>query len=210
MTERGRPFVLGLTGSAGMGKTTAAAMLREAGCAVWDADAAVHRLYAPGGAAVPLIAALRPDAVREGAVDRGRLRAALTADPALWSRIEAAVHPLVARDRERFLAGLQAGGVAVLEVPLLYETGLDALCDGVAVVSAPAAVQRARLQARGLEETAIEALLARQMPDAEKRARADWVIPGTTFEAARQAVQDILAAIAARQAAAAQGRAGDR
>jgi dephospho-CoA kinase len=193
-----RPFVLGLTGSIGMGKTTTAAMLREAGCAVWDADAAVHRLYAPGGAAVPLVAALAPQAVTGGAVNRGALRAALEADPALWPRLEAAVHPLAAGDRARFLAQTQAE-VAVLDVPLLYETGLDRACDGVAVVSAPEEVQRARLLARGLDDATIAALLARQMPDAAKRARADWVIPTQTLEGARAAVRGMLDDIARRR-----------
>ncbi len=189
-------FVLGLTGSVAMGKSTAAAMFRDEGVPVWDADAAVHRLYAPGGAAVPAVAALAPGAVRGGAVSRPALRAALEAEPGLWPRLEAAVHPLVALDRRAFLEGAQAP-VVVLDVPLLYETGLDAACDGVAVVSAPPEAQAARLAARGLDAATAAMMLARQMPDAEKRARADWVIPSRTLDGARAAVRQVLADIRA-------------
>lgn len=182
-------FVLGLTGSIGMGKTTTAAMFADAGAAVWDADAAVHRLYAPGGAAVGAVGALVPGAVREG-VDRAALRAALAAEPALLPRLEAVVHSLVAQDRAAFLAG--AEGIAVLDVPLLFERGIDAACDGVAVASASLFTQRARLRSRGLPEAEADLLLARQMPDAEKRARARWVIPTETLDGARAAVAAIL------------------
>lgn len=193
-----KPFVLGLTGSIGMGKSTTAAMFRDEGVPVWDADATVHRLYAPGGAAVAGVAGLVPGAVREGAVDRAALRGALDADPSLFARLEAVVHPLVAEDRARFLR--DAGGdVVVLDVPLLFERGIDGACDGVAVVSAPPEAQMARVLARpGMDRAAAEMLLARQMPDEHKRARATWVIPTETLDGARAAVRQVLSAIRAR------------
>jgi dephospho-CoA kinase len=196
-----RPFVLGLTGSIAMGKSTTAAMFREAGLPVWDADAAVHRLYSAGGAAVAAIAALCPGAVVAGAVDRSRLRRAIAADPDLLGAVEAAVHPLVAADRQAFLdaAAAAQAPIAVLEAPLLFESGLDRDCDAVAVVTAPAERQAERLQARGLAPAEAAALLARQMPDAEKRARAQHVIPTDTLDGARAAVQDLLARIGVRE-----------
>lgn len=197
-----RPFVLGLTGSIGMGKSTTARMIAEEGVPVWDADAAVHALYAPGGAGVPEVARLAPAAVRDGAVDRPRLRAAVEADPALLGRLEAAIHPLVAQDRARFLGAAAGAAVVALDVPLLFETGLDALCDGVAVVSAPEAVQMERVLARpGMDREAAALLIARQMPDSEKRARATWVIPTLTLDGARAAVRDVLSEIRGRGAA---------
>lgn len=190
-----RPFILGLTGSIGMGKSTTAAMFRDEGVPVWDADASVHALYAPGGAAVAGVGRLVPGTVVAGAVDRGRLRGALERDPGLFAGLEAVVHPLVGEDRARFLARADSP-VVVLDVPLLFERRIDAECDGVAVVSAPEAVQRRRLLARpGMDEAAVALLLGRQMPDAEKRRRARWVIPSETLEGARAAVRDILAEI---------------
>jgi dephospho-CoA kinase len=192
-------FILGLTGSIGMGKSTTAAIFREEGVPVWDADAAVHALYAPRGAAVPKVARLVASAVRDGAVDRAALRAALERDPALFPRLEAVVHPLVAEDRRRFHRAEGArSDVVVLDVPLLLERGIDRDCDGVAVVSASAETQMRRLLARpGMDREAAAMLLGRQMPDAEKRARARWVIPSETLEEARAAVRDILAEIRA-------------
>lgn len=188
-------YVLGLTGSIGMGKSTTAAMFADEGIPVWDADAAVHRLYARGGAAVGPVGAAFPQAVVDGAVSRDRLKAALAADPAALTRLEAIVHPLVAADRAAFLAGC-TDDIAVIDVPLLFETGTDALCDGTVVVSAPPEVQRARVLARpGMTEARLAALLARQMPDARKRARATWVIETLTLDAARAAVRQIIAAI---------------
>lgn len=184
-------YVLGLTGSIGMGKSTTAQMFRDLGVPVWDADAAVHRLYAKGGAAVARIAALAPQAILGDAVDRARLRDAIAADPALLDRINAAVHPLVAADRAAFLAATRAA-IVVMDVPLLFETGGEGYCDGVAVVSAPPEVQRARVLARGMPERDLDLILSRQMPDAQKRARADFVIPTSTLDGARTAVQDIL------------------
>ncbi len=197
-----RPFVLGLTGSIGMGKSTTAAMFREEGVPVWDADAVVHALYAKGGAAVPGVAALVPGAVTDGLVDRPRLREALERDSSLFPRLEAVVHPLVAEDRARFLR--QASGeVLALDVPLLFERGIDRDCDGVAVVSASPGTQMRRLLARpGMDRAGAEMLLARQMPDAEKRARARWIVPTETLEEARAAVRQILSEI---RAAGAQG-----
>jgi len=190
-------FVLGLTGSIGMGKSTTAAMFRDEGLPVWDADAAVHALYAPGGAAVPKIAGLVPEAVVGGAIDRSRLREALEADPALFPRLEAIVHPLVAEDRQRFHRATRGqSDMVVLDVPLLFERGIDRDCDGVAVVSASAQTQMARLLARpGLDRAGAEMLLSRQMPDAEKRARARWVVPTETLEEAGAAVRGIIAEI---------------
>ncbi len=187
------PFVLGLTGSIGMGKSTTAAMFREEGVPVWDADAVVHALYAPGGAAVPKIAQLAPEAIVSDAVDRPRLREALERDPSLFARLEAVVHPLVAEDRHRFQWAVRAHDVVVLDVPLLYERGIDRECDGVAVVSASAETQMQRLLARpGLDRAGAMMLLDRQMPDAEKRARARWIIPSETLEEARAAVRQVL------------------
>ncbi len=196
-----RPWILGLTGSIGMGKSTAAGFFRDAGVPVWDADAAVHRLYAAGGAGAKAVAALCPDAVGPEGVDRARLRAWLAADPARLARLEAAVHPLLAADRAAFLgrAAAAAEALVVLDVPLLYETGLDRAVDSVAVVTAPAEVQRARVLARpGMTAAALDALLARQMPDAEKRTRADHLIEAVDREATRGEVNRLIAVLRER------------
>lgn len=187
-------YVLGLTGSIGMGKSTTAAMFAAEGVPVWDADAAVHRLYAGGAAVVPVGAAF-PGAVVAGHVSREKLKEMLSADPAGFARLESIVHPLVAADRAAFLAAA-AADLVVLDIPLLYEGGADAFCDGVAVVSAPPDLQRARVLARpGMTEAQFAALLSRQMPDADKRARATWVIDTTTLDAARAQVRAIIAEI---------------
>lgn len=184
--------VLCLTGSIGMGKSTTAQMFADAGVPVWDADAAVHRLYAKGGAGVAAIADIAPRAIVDGAVDRTRLRAALLADDTLLPRIEAAIHPLVSVDRTDFLA--QHPGIVLCDIPLLFETASEAVCDVIIVVSAPAEVQRARVLERpGMTPEAFEAILARQTPDAEKRARADYVIDTSQgLDAARAQVHTIL------------------
>lgn len=188
-------FRLGLTGSIGMGKSTTAGMFADAGCAVWDADAAVHRLYAPGGAAVAPIGRAFPGAVEHGAVSRDRLRAIIAADPAALSRIEAIVHPLVAQDRADFAETADAD-IVVFDVPLLFETGGEAGMDAVAVVSVDPATQRARVLDRtGMTPDHFDTILARQMPDADKRARADFVIVTDTPESARRQVNGIVSQI---------------
>lgn len=172
-------ITLGLTGSIGMGKSTVLAMFAEAGVPVWSADEAVHRLYGPDAPGTQAIRRLAPEAVGPEGVDRSRLRKAVLADPSLLARIEAAIHPLVDADRRAFLARARAEGaaVAVCDIPLLYETGAEDWLDRVIVVSAPAETQRSRVLGRaGMTEEALEAILARQVPDADKRARADHVI----------------------------------
>jgi dephospho-CoA kinase len=195
---RARPFRLGLTGSIGMGKSTVGRLFAAEGVPVWDADAAVHRLYAPGGAAVAPVAAAFPGALRAGGIDRDALKPALAADPAALSRLEAIVHPLVAADRARFLDEMarQGAPLVVLDIPLLYETGAEAGMDAVLVVTAPAEVQRARVLARpGMTVAQFDAILARQMPDAEKRARADHVIESVTMDETRAAVHRLVATL---------------
>jgi dephospho-CoA kinase len=172
--------VIGLTGGMGMGKSTAADVFRRARIPVFDADRAVHALERRGGRAVKPIAAAFPGVVRDGAVDRALLRARVTADPAALARLEAILHPLV-RDAERaFLARARRAGrrLAVLDIPLLFETGGERRVDKVVVVSAPTSVQRARLARRGkMQPDELSAILSRQMPDREKRRRADGVVP---------------------------------
>ncbi|MCZ4261342.1 dephospho-CoA kinase [Limimaricola sp. G21655-S1] len=188
-------FRLGLTGSIGMGKSTTARMFADEGLPVWDADAAVHRLYRRGGAAVAPIGAAFPAAVIDGAVSRPALKEIIAADPETLPRIEAIVHPLVQADREAFVAA-QSADIVVLDVPLLYETGGAAEMDAVVVVSAPAETQAARVLARpGMTRPQFEAILARQMPDVEKRAKADYLIETRSLEAARQGVREVIARI---------------
>lgn len=196
-------FVLGLTGSIGMGKSTTARMFADEGLPVWDADATVHRLYAPGQPAALAIGALFPSAIDpDGSVNRAHLRALIQADPAVLDRLNAAVHPLVAADRAAFLMAHAAAPIVLLDVPLLYEIALDRACDAVAVVSVPAEVQRHRVLSRGaMTEAELETILARQMPDAEKRSRADYIIPTTSLEAAEAAVKNVLADVRRRIAA---------
>lgn len=188
-------FVLGLTGSIGMGKSTTARMFADEGIPVWDADATVHRLYQPGQPAALAIGRAFPQAMApDGTVDRAALRAMINDDPTVLDRLNAIVHPLVAQDRAAFLAATKAP-IVVLDVPLLFEIGLNAACDAVAVVSAPEAMQRQRVLERGTTADELAILLSRQMPDADKRAHADYLIPTTSLEAARQGVKDVLAAI---------------
>ncbi|MBO6601724.1 MAG: dephospho-CoA kinase [Roseicyclus sp.] len=189
-------FVLGLTGSIGMGKSTTARFFRDLDIPVWDADATVHRLYSKDGAAVSMIAELRPGAVRNGCVDRVHLKAWLAEDPAALSRIEAIVHPLVAADRAQFLEDHAERPLVVLDIPLLFETGADLWVDGVLVVTAAPEVQRARVFERpGMTEDTFNTILSRQMPDAQKRARADYVIETKTLEQTRAAVETLVSQI---------------
>ena len=191
-------FVLGLTGSLGMGKSTTARFFAEEGIPVHDADAVVHRLYA--GEAASAIEAAFPGTTSNGRVDRNKLAARVLNDPAALNKLEAIMHPLVQAAEQQLLAQAEAGGekVAVLDIPLLFETGAERRVDAVVVVSAPAETQRARVLARqGMTGDKLEAILARQMPDAEKRRRADFVVDTSHgLEAARAQVRAILDAVA--------------
>ena len=171
--------IVGLTGSIGMGKTTAADMFRDLGVAVYDSDAAVHGLLAKGGAAVGDVDAAFPGAVRDGAVDRAVLRERVFGDSAALRRLEAIVHPRVRQVQRRYLRRAAARGerLVVLDIPLLFEVGLAAQCDAVVVVTAPAFLQRARVLARpGMTPGTLAGILANQLPDGEKRRRADFVV----------------------------------
>jgi dephospho-CoA kinase len=194
-------IVLGLTGSIGMGKSTTTAMFADEGALVWNADDAVHRLYARGGAAVGPVGEAFPGVVVDGAVDRTLLAGALGQDEDAFRRLEAIVHPLVLKGRLDDLARAEAEGVklAVLDIPLLFETGGDAAVDAVVVVTAPASVQAERVLARpGMTRERFEAILARQLPDAEKRRRADFVVDtGEGLEAARARVREIVGMVLA-------------
>jgi dephospho-CoA kinase len=190
-------FILGLTGSVGMGKSTTAKFFAEEGVPVHDADAAVHRLY-EAEAVAPIEVAF-PGTTANGKVDRERLGAAVLGNVEALKRLEAIVHPMVRAAEQKFLTAAEAGGakVAVLDIPLLYETGGESRCDAVVVVTAPEDVQRARVLARGTSEERLAGILARQMPDAEKRRRADFVVDTSVgFEGARGQVRDILARVA--------------
>ncbi|MER9442580.1 dephospho-CoA kinase [Mesorhizobium sp. M0340] len=196
-------ILLGLTGSIGMGKSTTAKMFAEAGVPVHDSDEAVHRLYA--GKAAPLVEAAFPGTTRSGAVDRAALAERVLGDAPALKRLEAIIHPLVRADADAFLAENRAAGapLAVLDIPLLFETGGGNRVDKVVVVTAPPEVQRARVLARpGMNEEKLASILARQVPDAEKRRRADFVIDtGQGFDAARAAVKAIIAELVVDKAA---------
>ena len=190
-------IVIGLTGSIGMGKSTVAAMFAEEGVPVFDADEEVHRLEGPQGPLVAAIEAAFPGTTGPAGVDREALRQRVFGDSAALARLEAIVHPAVAGAREAFLAQNAAAPIVMLDIPLLFETGGQVRVDRTVVVSAPAEVQRARVLARpGMTEARFEAILARQMPDAEKRARADFVIPtGGSFEQTRAEVRAVIACL---------------
>lgn len=191
-------FLLGLTGSIGMGKSTTAKMFAEEGCALWDADAAVHRLYSEGGAAVGPIATMFPEAIENRVVSRSKLKEIIDSDPSALKRIEAVVHPLVAKDREDFIAQTDAK-IIVLDIPLLFENGFESRLDAVACVSVPADVQRQRVLERGtMNEAQFNAILARQMPNEEKCAHSDFVIETDTLEHARRQVHDVVSQIKSR------------
>lgn len=182
-------FKLGLTGSIGMGKSTTAAMFREARVPVWDADECVHRLYALGGAAVGPVGTAMPEVVENGAISRIRLKQAIAADPAILARLESIVHPLVAQDREGFLEAHRDARLVLLDIPLLFETGADRWLDAVLVVTTDPETQAARVMARpGMTNDLFGQILARQLPDAEKRARADHVIETKTLDQTRAEV----------------------
>jgi dephospho-CoA kinase len=190
-------FILGLTGSIGMGKSTTAKFFAEEGVPVHDSDAVVHRLYE--GEAVPAIEAAFPGTTANGKVDRDRLSKHLIAHPGDFKKLETLVHPLVRAKEQKFLADAEKRGaeVVVLDIPLLYETAGDARCDAVVVVSAPAEVQRARMEERGMSDARFEAIIARQVPDAVKREKADFVVDsGQGFEHARAQVREILRTVA--------------
>lgn len=187
-------IVLGLTGSIGMGKSTTAKMFAEAGVPVHDSDETVHRLYA--GKAAPLVEAAFPGTTKAGVVDRARLAEKVLGDPAALKKLEAIIHPLVRADADAFLARHRAAGapLAVLDIPLLFETGGRDRVDKVVVVTAPAEVQRARVLERpGMSEEKFASILAKQVPDAEKRRQADFIVDtGQGFDAARAAVAAIV------------------
>lgn len=185
-------WALGLTGSIGMGKSTTAQMFRDEGVPVWDADDAVHRLYDRGGAAVGPIAALYPQAIEGNSVSREALKRVIAAEEGALAKIEEIVHPLVAEDRARFLEA-QDADVVVFDIPLLFEIGAEGWLDSVLVVTVPLDVQKERVMARPeMTEAHFHAILARQMPDAEKRRRADHIIETLTLDGARQGVRDLL------------------
>jgi dephospho-CoA kinase len=187
-----RPYVIGLTGSIGMGKTTTAKLFADEGVPVWSADDAVHRIYSKGGAAVSSVNKLCPVAVIQGAVDREALSDWIVAEPDRLGQVEEVVHPLVAADRQSFIDESIAQ-VILVDVPLLFETGADKDVDAVVVVTAPGEEQRRRVLERdGMTAAKLDMILAKQLPDVEKRTRADFVVETTSLESARKAVQDIL------------------
>jgi dephospho-CoA kinase len=190
-------LVLGLTGSIGMGKSATAALFRAEGIRVYDADAAVHALYR--GAAAPLIEAAFPGTVKDGAVDRTLLGARVLGDAAALKKLESIVHPLVGGVRDVFLTEARAAGaeIVVLDIPLLFETGGERTVDAVVLVSAPETVQKARVLARpGMTPEKLDAIMAKQMPDAEKRRRAHFIIDtGRGFRAAEIQVRAVLRAV---------------
>jgi dephospho-CoA kinase len=192
-----RPFIIGLTGSIAMGKSETARLFAAEGVPVHDSDAVIHKLYGKGGAGAQKIAELFPGVVRDGTVDRTALSAQVAGNPAALKKLEALVHPLVAAEREAFLAGAKGEAIVVLDIPLLFETGADAEMDALVVASAPAEVQRARALSRpGVTVEKFENLLARQLPDVEKRAKAHFVVvTDQGMDHARDQVRMILAAI---------------
>jgi dephospho-CoA kinase len=194
-----RPFIIGLTGSIAMGKSETARLFAAEGVPVHDADAAIHKLYGKGGAAVAKIAGAFPETVQNGAVDRAALSARVAGDPAVLKKLEELVHPLVAKERDDFLRAAAARGEAIvlLDIPLLFETGAEAGLDALVVASAPGSVQRERaLNRPGMTAEKFETLLARQLPDVDKRARAHFVVvTDKGLDHAREQVKMILAAI---------------
>ena len=203
--ERKRPLHVGLTGSIGMGKSETAKMFARLGIPVYDADAAVHRLYAKDGAAVAPVEAAFPGTVRDGAVDRGELSKHVTGNPEATAKLQAIVYPLMAGERRKFLEAAAAAGaeLVVFDIPLLFETQGEGAMDAVVVVSAPSHIQRARVLARpGMTAEKFDYLHARQMPDAEKRAKAHFVVvTDQGLEHAFEQVKMIVAALKERRRA---------
>lgn len=192
-------YILGLTGSIGMGKSTTAKFFSEEGVPTWDADATVRELYAPNGAVTDLVAALYPNVMEDGAVSRRKLRGLIAKDSGVLDHLQSIVHPLVAKNRIAFLERT-ISPIVLLDVPLLFETGLDKECDGTVVVSVPPDVQRSRVLARGeMTSEDYELILSRQMQDSEKRERATWVVETLTLDAARNSVKQILQEIQSGQ-----------
>ena len=191
-----RPFILGLTGSIGMGKSAVAVMLAQLGVPVFDADAAVHALQGPGGALLPAIEAAFPGTTGPAGVDRARLGALVFGDAPALARLEGIVHPAVADLREEFLARHADAPLVVFDIPLLFEKGTEAQMDATLLCTAPAALQRARVMARGtMTESQLETILARQMPDAEKRARATHIVETLSLDSTRAYVRALIAHI---------------
>jgi dephospho-CoA kinase len=192
-------FLLGLTGSIGMGKSTTADMFREAGVPVWDADATVAKLYAKGGAAVAPLSALTMRLIQNEAVDREALKNWVKTDMDALNRLESLVHPLVAAGRAKFIDDHAKQPLIVCDIPLLYETGADQWLDAVLVVTTDAETQKIRVMGRpGMDSALLDQILARQMPSSEKIARADYVIETNSFEGARKAVHDVINNLTAR------------
>lgn len=194
MSDSDRAYILGLTGSIGMGKTTTAGFFRDAGVPVWDADATVHRLYLPGGAGARAIEALAPDAIQDGAVDRSALRKAILEDDALLNKIESIVHPLVAEDRLEYLETYSDAKLIVCDIPLLFETSANLWLDGVLVVTSDKETQKQRVMDReGMTEAMFNTIMSKQMPDSDKRSRADFLID--TSSGIDQARKEVLSLI---------------
>ena len=192
-------FLLGLTGSIGMGKSTTADMFREAGVPVWDADATVAKLYGKGGTAVAPLSALNIGLIQNDAVDREALKNWVKTDPNALNRLESLIHPLVAADRAEFIDDHAEQSLIVCDIPLLYETGADQWLDAVLVVTTDPETQKARVMGRAEMDPALfDRILARQMPSSEKIARADYVIESNSFEGARKAVHDLINDLTAR------------
>lgn len=192
-------FLLGLTGSIGMGKSTTADMFRDAGVPVWDADATVVKLYAKGGGAVAPLSALNMGLVQNDAVDREALKNWVKTDPSALNRLESLIHPLVAADRAEFISEHAEQSVIVCDIPLLYETSADQWLDAVLVVTTDTETQKARVMGRvGMDHALFDRILARQMPNSEKIARADYVIETNSFEGVRKAVHDLINDLTAR------------
>lgn len=200
--RRKQPLIVGLTGSIGMGKSETARLFARLGVSVHDADSAVHRLYEPGGGAAATIATIFPECVAEGRVDRACLAEKVRKEPSALAQLETIVHPLVAADQQAFIEKAAARGaeMIVLDIPLLFETGKERHVDAVVVVSAPEDVQRARVLARpGMSENALDMILARQMPDVDKRARANFVVETDKgLDHAFEQVKTIVAALKER------------